>query len=153
MSRNRPGGRVALIALLVVPALLVTTARPTPAAAFLPERFTDEVVWSGLINPTVMQFADDGRVFVGEKRGVVRVFDSVADPTPSTFLDLRTNTYNFWDRGLLGLALAPGFPADPYVYVLYTHDAPIGGQAPTFGTAGANSDTSANRPISTAITR
>ena len=44
------------------------------------------------------------------------------------FADLRTQVHNFWDRGLLGLALDPDFPDDPYVYVLYTHDAAIGGR-------------------------
>ena len=42
---------------------------------------------------------------------------------------------NYWDRGLLGLALDPNFPTDPYVYVLYTFDAPIGGTAPTWSDA------------------
>ncbi|MGI5212314.1 PQQ-dependent sugar dehydrogenase [Plantactinospora sp. CA-290183] len=37
-----------------------------------------------------------------------------------------------WDRGLLGLALAPGFPANPWVYVLYTYDAPPGRTAPVW---------------------
>ena len=37
-----------------------------------------------------------------------------------------------WDRGLLGLALDPDFPAKPFIYVLYTYDAPIGGTAPTW---------------------
>ena len=36
-------------------------------------------------------------------------------------------------RGLLGMALAPNFPTNPYVYVLYAHDAPIGGTPPTWG--------------------
>jgi hypothetical protein len=31
---------------------------------------------------------------------------------------------------LFAIALDPGFPANPYVYVLYTYDAPIGGSAP-----------------------
>ena len=35
-----------------------------------------------------------------------------------------------WDRGLLGLAIDPDFPAKPFIYVLYTYDAPIGGTAP-----------------------
>ena len=48
--------------------------------------------------------------------------------------------HNFWDRGLLGLALHPNFPATPYVYVLYTYDAPIGGVAPTFGSVGETAD-------------
>ena len=50
--------------------------------------------------------------------------------------------YNFWDRGLLGIALAPNFPADPYVYVLYTYDYDLGSArpAPRWGTPGAYSD-------------
>ena len=36
-------------------------------------------------------------------------------------------------RLLLGMALDPGFPTLPYVYVLYTYDAPIGGTAPVWG--------------------
>jgi glucose/arabinose dehydrogenase/PKD repeat protein len=90
-------------------------------------------VLSGLDEPTAVQFAADGRVFVAEKSGVVKVFDSLADTSPTVFADLRTNVYNAWDRGLLGLALHPSFPAVPYVYVLYTHDAEIGGTAPLWG--------------------
>jgi hypothetical protein len=41
---------------------------------------------------------------------------------------------------MLGLALHPDFPATPYVYVLYTYDAPIGGTAPRWGTPGIMSD-------------
>ena len=45
------------------------------------------------------------------------MFDDLSDTTPTVFADLRTQVHNFWDRGLLGLALDPNFPADPYVYV------------------------------------
>ena len=97
-------------------------------------------MFSGLTNPTTVRFASDGRVFVAEKSGLIKVFDSLSDPTPDTFADLRTQVHNFWDRGLLGLALDPNFPAQPYVYVLYTYDAAIGGTAPRWGTVGATSD-------------
>ena len=106
----------------------------------LPAGFSDSVVFSGLTNPTAVRFAADGRVFVAEKRGVIQVFDNLSDTSPTTFADFRTNAYNFWDRGLLGLALAPTFPTDPWVYALYTYDADIGGTAPKWGSAGADSD-------------
>jgi glucose/arabinose dehydrogenase len=35
-----------------------------------------------------------------------------------------------WDRGLLGFNLDPEFPAKPFLYVVYAHDAAIGGTAP-----------------------
>ena len=97
-------------------------------------------MFSGLVNPTVVRFSIDGRIFVAEKSGLIKVFDSLTDTTPTVFADLQTNVHNFWDRGLLGMALAPNFPADPSVYVLYTYDAAIGGNAPRWGSVGATSD-------------
>ena len=109
-------------------------------AATYPSGFAEQTVLSGMTNPTVVRFAPDGRIFVAEKSGLIKVFDSLADPQPDLFADLRTQVHNFWDRGLLGLALDPNFPATPYVYALYTHDAAIGGTAPRWGTAGTTSD-------------
>lgn len=104
-------------------------------AANLPSGFRDDVVFAGLEEPTAVRFAVDGRVFVAEKPGRVLVFDSLADPTPTVFADLRTQVYDRSDRGLLGLALDPGFPVDPYVYLLYTYDHVLGeaGAAPKWG--------------------
>jgi Glucose / Sorbosone dehydrogenase len=79
-------------------------------------------------------------VFVAEKSGRVLVFASLDDPTPAVFADLSTQVYNFWDRGLLGLALDPAFPERPYVYLGYTHDAEIGGTGPGWGAVGMLSD-------------
>ena len=97
--------------------------------------FQDTVVWSGLTNPTVVRFASDGRVFVAEKSGIIKVFDGLADPIPTTFADLRTNVDNYWDRGLLGMALDPAFPVKPYVFVAYAYDAPPGAVAPRWNDA------------------
>ncbi|MBB5870105.1 glucose/arabinose dehydrogenase [Allocatelliglobosispora scoriae] len=99
-------------------------------AATVPSGFQEQIVFSGLSQPTNLEIAADGRVFVAEKGGVIKVFDSIADPTPTVFADLSANTHNIWDRGMLGLALAPNFPTDPWVYVLYAYDAPPGQTAP-----------------------
>jgi glucose/arabinose dehydrogenase len=123
-------------AAVVLGATLVAQAGPSPAgASTLPTGFRDSVVLSGLTNPTVLQFAPDGRIFVGQKNGVIKVFQSLTDTSPVTFADLSGEVDDYWDRGLLGLALPPNFPADPYVYVLYAYDAPIGGTAPVWGDA------------------
>ena len=90
---------------------------------------------TGLVQPMVVRFSPDGRVFVAEKSGLIKVFDNLDDPTPSIYADLRTQVYDYWDRGLLGMALAPTFPADPSIYVLYTRDAVIGGAAPRWNDA------------------
>ena len=55
-------------------------------------------VGGGFVNPTAVRFAPDGRAFVAEKRGIVKAFDSIADTTPTTVIDLRTATDDYWDR-------------------------------------------------------
>lgn len=123
--------RLMIPAALVVAAALVQQSGPRSAAAStLPTGFRDSVVLNGLVNPTVLQFAPDGRIFVGQKNGVIKVFQSLTDTNPVTFADLSRNVDDYWDRGLLGMALPPNFSTDPYVYVLYAYDAPIGGTAP-----------------------
>jgi hypothetical protein len=79
-----------------------------------------------LVNPTAIRFAPGGKVFVAEKRGTIQMYDGLADTTPTQVADLRTEVYNFWDRGLLGLAVDPGFTSGrPYLYALYTFDGPL----------------------------
>jgi glucose/arabinose dehydrogenase len=137
--------RAVLLALLLAVAGAISALAVSPqasGASTLAPGFQESVVFSGLTNPTAIRFAPDGRVFVAEKRGVVKVFDSLADTTPDIFADLNANVHNFWDRGLLGLALDPAFPTRPYVYVIYTYDHELGSTAPAprWGTPGVYSD-------------
>lgn len=122
-------------ALFVTAVLAVSTLVSTPAVAgaTVPAGFYDTAVISGLTSPTNAVFAPDGRVFVSEKSGLVKTFDSITDPTPTITADLRTQTLDYWDRGLLGMALDPQYPTRPYLYVLYTYDALPGGTAPQWG--------------------
>ena len=137
----------ALRALVALGALAGLLALPASAPAVgLPPGFEESSAFSGLTQPIALDFAADGRVFVAEKSGLIKVFDGMGDTTPTVFADLRTQVHNYWDRGVEGLALHPDFPAVPYVYVYYVADAPIGGTAPTWGTAGATSDTCPNPP-------
>src|SRR3954447_26529334 len=89
----------------------------------LPTGFRDVTVFNWLTEPTAVRFAPfpDNRIFVAEKSGVIKEFDSLADTTPTIAADLRTQVHNFWDRGLLGLAIDPSFPTRPYLYVSYAY--------------------------------
>jgi len=137
-------GRAAVLALFAL--VLVLAVDTGTASAGLPAGFTDTSVgFTGLTNPTALRFSPDGRVFVAQKNGVVKEFDSLSDPTPTTVVDLSSEVYNAWDRGLLGLALDPSFPSNPYMYVLESYDALPGGTAPRWNDAcpdppGANTD-------------
>ena len=114
--------------------------RPSPLflggaslAAPLPSGFQESTVFSGLTFPTKVRFAPDGRVFVAEKSGTIKVFSNLSDTTPTVVANLGANVHDYWDRGMLGFALDPNFPINPYMYVLYTYDAPIGATPPTWG--------------------
>jgi len=76
--------------------------------------------------PTGAYFAHDGRVFVTEKSGVIWVYQNLLDANPQVFADLSAEVHNFWDRGLLGFALDPRFPEQPYVYVQYAYNGGLG---------------------------
>jgi glucose/arabinose dehydrogenase len=143
--------RGAVLSLVAAGLAAVTVSGEAQGATTLPG-FSESVVLSGLTNPTVVRFSPDGRVLVAEKRGVIKIFDSLSDTTPTVFADLNANVYNFWDRGLLGMALDPEFPTKPYVYVLYTYDHELGSsqQAPRWGTPGVYSDPCPTPPGATA---
>jgi glucose/arabinose dehydrogenase len=151
-SRVRRVSRGFAGSLAVAALLLVAFGQSQSAGAALPPGFQESVVFSGLSNPTALRFSPDGRIFVAEKNGRIKVFDNLADTTPTLFADLSTNVYNFWDRGLLGLALDPAFPSQPYVYVLYTYDHELGSTAPAprWGTPGVLSDPCPTPPGPTA---
>ncbi|WP_326562888.1 PQQ-dependent sugar dehydrogenase [Micromonospora sp. NBC_01796] len=117
------------MSLPVVTGLLLDTEKP---AAAIPPGFTEQVVFTGLTRPTKVVFSPDGRIFIAQKNGQIKVYDSTSDTTATIFADLRTNVYDYEDFGLIGLALPPNFPADPYVYVSYSYDGVIGGTAPRY---------------------
>jgi glucose/arabinose dehydrogenase len=118
--------------------LLVLLSASSAQAATLPAGFAEEIAVSGLTQPTAVRFSLDGRVFVAEKRGLIKEFDSLSDTTPRVYADLRQRVHDFWDRGLLSIALDPSFPTRSVIYALYTHDAPIGGTAPVYNDACAD---------------
>src|SRR5262245_13711558 len=91
------------------------------AATALPPGFQDVPVVSGLSNPTAMAFAPDGRIFVAQQSGQLRVIkNGVLLPTP--FLTVTVNSSG--ERGLLGIAFDPNFLSNQFLYVYYTATTP-----------------------------
>jgi glucose/arabinose dehydrogenase len=96
------------------------------SAATVPAGFVDEPLMTGLDHPMAIAIAPNGNVFVAEKRGTIKLYSSLTDKTPTLFADLNTEVHNYWDRGLMGIAVDPGYPAAPYVYVLYAYNHILG---------------------------
>ncbi len=90
---------------------------PRPLGATdLPEGFSEEVIATGITGATAMAVAPDGRVFVCEQTGALRIVRN-DDLLPEPFVTVKVDS--FWERGLIGVALDPGFPKRPYVYLCY----------------------------------
>lgn len=111
-------------------ASVLASAATAAAEPALPEGFQDSIAFADLEQPVAFRFSPDERVFVAEKGGLIKVYDDLEDEEPTVFADLRTKVYDHGDRGLLGLALDPEFPKEPYVYALYTYDHILGEEAP-----------------------
>jgi len=80
-----------------------------------------EVVAKGLAVPWSLAVATDGRVFVAERAGRIRVIvnDTLVGKPWATVPAVDGTPRNV-ETGLMGLALHPDFPSSPYVYVCYT---------------------------------
>src|SRR5215218_3081161 len=68
-----------------------------------------------------MEFAPDGRLFVAEQAGKVRI--AKPNGTLATFLDISTKVASNGERGLLALAFDPNFSTNHFVYLHYTREA------------------------------
>src|SRR5262245_20054127 len=94
-----PRRRVTYATIVAVALALLFGGKPSVGeAGTLPANFQESTVFSGLSTPTVVRFASDGRIFVAEKGGTIKVFDNLSDTTPTVFADLNVGVYNFWDR-------------------------------------------------------
>ena len=116
MLRIRAGRHFILLALALfaVGAIAAAPAKAAPPTDFVTQTIVDE----GLDGPSGMDIAPDGRIFVLERRGKVKIIkDGHLLPTP--FVDLPSQDTG--DRGLIGIAFDPDFGiSNHYVYFYYT---------------------------------
>jgi glucose/arabinose dehydrogenase len=108
---------------LVLLALSALFVAPTPGPGqTLPSGFTLEQVVAGPFagEPSGFAFLPDGRILLLERNsGNVRLA-AVGSSTSSIVLTIPDIEFTL-ERGLLGIAVDPAWPARPYVYVYYTH--------------------------------
>jgi glucose/arabinose dehydrogenase len=111
--------RSALIVSLIAGLAAVPLAQPA-AASTLPPGYSESVI-SGLNQPTAMAFAPDGRLFVSEQGGHMRIIQNGA-LLPNPFFSIPVD--NEGERGLLGIAFPPNFATSKRVYVYFTKPTP-----------------------------
>jgi putative heme-binding domain-containing protein len=82
----------------------------------LPRGFKADIVASGFSGATAFDAAPDGRLFVCEQTGRLRVIKDgklLAEPFVALPVDAT------WERGLIGVTVAPDFPKTPHVFLCY----------------------------------
>lgn len=82
-----------------------------------PSGFSEVQFVTGLASPTAMAFAPDGRLFVCEQGGALRVIQNGTLLGPP-FLTVSVNSSG--ERGLLGVAFDPAFATNNFIYIYYT---------------------------------
>jgi glucose/arabinose dehydrogenase len=107
-----------LAAAVIVLACTVVPGRSPRAAESvdLPPGFAKQTVASGLTGASGMAIAPDGRIFICEQTGTLRLVKDgklLEEPVLSLAVD------SFWERGLIGVALDPQFAQNGFVYVVY----------------------------------
>ena len=79
---------------------------------------------TGINTPLAMEQAPDGRFFIIEQFGQVRIASADGELQAEPFLDVRNRIPRLWkdfdEKGLLGLALHPNFENNGKVYVAYS---------------------------------
>src|SRR5215212_159610 len=112
---------MAVALLASVGALLALPIGAAQGAVTLPSGFTHSQVASGLVDPTDMEFSPDGRLFVTEDKGRVRIVNP--NGTLTTFLDISAIVNARLSRGLHAITFDPAFATNHYVYLHFTRKA------------------------------
>src|SRR6185295_9768471 len=87
-------------------------------------KFGVQVIATGLEIPWSLAFAPDGRLFITERPGRVRIYaNGQLQSDPALVL---TDVYTTGESGVLGLALDPAFATNRFVYLTYTATGPNG---------------------------
>ena len=123
---------------LLVSLLCSLCAATVTQGATLPTGFAETRVATGLASPTAMAVAPDGRIFVAQQGGALRVVKNGA-LLSQPFLTVSVNSSG--ERGLLGVAFDPNFASNDFVYVYYTTSgSPIHNRVSRFTASAANPD-------------
>ena len=116
-STPRAARIVLAICSLITGLGLASAAR---AVVQVPANFVNETLATGLNEPNSFAFLPDGRLLYTEQRtGNVRLYANghISDTILLTVPELESAAY---ERGLQGIAVDPGWPARPFVYLYYS---------------------------------
>jgi glucose/arabinose dehydrogenase len=114
-------GAVRICTILAAVFMLTLCNIAVAPAATVPQGFTNSTFVFGIPNGTAMQFAPDGRLFVAQQTGALRVVKN-RQLLNAPFLSVPVDAQG--ERGLLGFAFDPQFASNGYIYIYYTATSP-----------------------------
>lgn len=74
---------------------------------------------TGFLNPVEITHASDGRLFIVEQAGIIKILNTDETINPTPFLNISSKVGNGGERGLLGLAFDPNYNITGRFYVNY----------------------------------
>lgn len=83
-------------------------------------QLTTRVIRDSLFIPWELVYAPDDHIWFTQKNGYVCRLDPVSTKIDTLYHETATQVNN--EGGMLGMALHPSFPAQPYVYVAYEYN-------------------------------
>jgi glucose/arabinose dehydrogenase len=99
---------------------------PTPSPRIGPAAIENvQLIASGLVAPWAVGLSPDGRLFITERAGRVRIVQlgPGGGLRPEPWATLPASTVRDGEKGLLGLALDPEFARNGFVYIYYSYAA------------------------------
>ena len=119
---GRMPGATVVAAVAAVAGALFVIAGPARAQLSLPADFADDLILGGLSQPVGMAFLPDGRLlFVERTTARIRLIvnGTIAATDPIVTVPGVRSTGG--EQGLLGIAVDPGWPGRPYLYIHYDY--------------------------------
>ena len=128
-AASSPSSSVTTIPIPTTAPPLTSSPTPTASPRIGPAVVQNvQLVASGLRAPWAVDLAPDGRLFVTERPGRVRIVQlgPGGGLQPDSWATVPASTSIDGERGLLGIALDPDFAQTRFVYLYYTYVAPGG---------------------------
>ncbi|MEM9235799.1 MAG: PQQ-dependent sugar dehydrogenase, partial [Verrucomicrobiota bacterium] len=104
---------------------------PVTVSATPPTNFAVEDIVTGIDQPMSIRFLPDGRMLLAQKKGTLSIAEVLGTTrNVAEYADIADHVFglNFSnERGVIDLAVDPDFPAEPYIYVMYTPASTPGG--------------------------
>lgn len=79
-----------------------------------------EVYTTGLDVPWDIEFIDENKALVTQRPGFISLIEN-GEVTNREFYRV-DEVLNYGEAGLMGMALHPNFPNEPYIYIMYTYE-------------------------------